>query len=62
MPSTERYAQLTATGDVGNCQSHDDSRPKRCSRIHARERLGQGLRAIQADSVAESDGISLRNH
>jgi hypothetical protein len=27
----------------------------------ARERLGQGLRAIEADSIAESDGISLRN-
>jgi hypothetical protein len=27
----------------------------------ARERLGQGLRAIDADSIAESDGISLRN-
>jgi hypothetical protein len=28
----------------------------------ARERLGQGLRAIEADSIAESDQISLRNH
>ncbi len=27
----------------------------------ARERLGQGLRAIGADSIAESDEISLRN-
>jgi len=27
----------------------------------ARERLGQGLRAIDADSIAESDEISLRN-
>jgi hypothetical protein len=27
----------------------------------ARERLGNGLRAIQADNIAESDGISLRN-
>ena len=27
----------------------------------ARERLGQGLRAIEADHIAESDGISLRN-
>jgi hypothetical protein len=27
----------------------------------ARERLGQGLRAIQADNIAESDEISLRN-
>ena len=27
----------------------------------ARERLGQGLRAIQADNIAESDKISLRN-
>jgi hypothetical protein len=27
----------------------------------ARERLGEGLRAINADSIAESDGISLRN-
>jgi hypothetical protein len=27
----------------------------------ARERLGQGLRAVGADNVAESDGISLRN-
>jgi hypothetical protein len=27
----------------------------------ARERLGEGLRAIQADSIAESDEISLRN-
>jgi immunity protein Imm1 of predicted polymorphic toxin system len=27
----------------------------------ARERLGQGLRAVEADSIAESDGISLRN-
>ena len=27
----------------------------------ARERLGDGLRAIEADSIAESDGISLRN-
>ena len=27
----------------------------------ARERLGQGLRAIEADSIAESDEISLRN-
>jgi len=28
----------------------------------ARERLGQGLRAIQADHIAESDEISLRKH
>jgi hypothetical protein len=28
----------------------------------ARERLGNGLRAIQADDIAESNGISLRNH
>jgi hypothetical protein len=27
----------------------------------ARERLGEGLRAINADSIAESDPISLRN-
>ena len=27
----------------------------------ARERLGQGLRALQADQIAESDEISLRN-
>ena len=27
----------------------------------ARERLGDGLRAIEANSIAESDGISLRN-
>jgi hypothetical protein len=27
----------------------------------ARERLGEGLRAINADSIAESDEISLRN-
>jgi hypothetical protein len=27
----------------------------------ARERLGEGLRAVQADTIAESDGISLRN-
>jgi hypothetical protein len=27
----------------------------------ARERLGQGLRAVQADQIAESDDISLRN-
>jgi methylglyoxal synthase len=28
----------------------------------ARERLGTGLRAVQADDIAESDEISLRNH
>jgi len=28
----------------------------------ARERLGVGLRAIEADSTGEADGISLRNH
>lgn len=28
----------------------------------ARERLGAGLRAVAADSIAESDQISLRNH
>jgi hypothetical protein len=27
----------------------------------ARVRLGEGLRAIEADSIAETDGISLRN-
>ncbi len=27
----------------------------------ARERLGAGLRAIEAESIAGSDGISLRN-
>ena len=27
----------------------------------ARERLGEGLRAVEASSIAESDGISLRN-
>jgi hypothetical protein len=27
----------------------------------ARERLGEGLRAVEADHIAESDGISLRN-
>jgi hypothetical protein len=27
----------------------------------ARERLGEGLRAVGADSIAESDRISLRN-
>jgi hypothetical protein len=28
----------------------------------ARERLGEGLRAVAADQIAESDEISLRNH
>jgi hypothetical protein len=27
----------------------------------ARERLGEGLRGIEADGIAESDAISLRN-
>jgi hypothetical protein len=27
----------------------------------ARERLGEGLRAVEADRIAESDEISLRN-
>jgi hypothetical protein len=27
----------------------------------ARERLGEGLRAVEADSIAQSDQISLRN-
>jgi hypothetical protein len=27
----------------------------------ARERLGLGLRAVEADDIAESDGVSLRN-
>jgi hypothetical protein len=27
----------------------------------ARERMGEGLRAIEADGIAESDAISLRN-
>jgi hypothetical protein len=27
----------------------------------ARERLGQGLRAVEADGIGESDEISLRN-
>jgi hypothetical protein len=27
----------------------------------ARERLGQGLRAIEADTISETDQISLRN-
>ena len=27
----------------------------------ARERLGQGLRAVEAGGIGESDGISLRN-
>jgi len=27
----------------------------------ARERLGEGLRAVEADNIAESDDISLRN-
>jgi hypothetical protein len=27
----------------------------------ARERLGEGLRAVKAEDIAESDGISLRN-
>jgi hypothetical protein len=27
----------------------------------ARERLGEGLRAVEAENIAESDGISLRN-
>jgi hypothetical protein len=28
----------------------------------ARERLGEGLRAVEAESIAESDEISMRNH
>jgi hypothetical protein len=28
----------------------------------ARERLGRGLRAVEADAIAESDTISLREH
>jgi hypothetical protein len=28
----------------------------------ARTRLGHGLRAIEADNIAEADEISLRNH
>lgn len=28
----------------------------------SRERLGQGLRAIEAENIAETDEISLRNH
>jgi hypothetical protein len=27
----------------------------------ARERLGEGLRAVEASAIGESDGISLRN-
>jgi len=27
----------------------------------ARERIGEGLRAVEADDIAASDGISLRN-
>jgi hypothetical protein len=27
----------------------------------ARERIGEGLRAVEADNIAESDNISLRN-
>jgi hypothetical protein len=28
----------------------------------ARKRLGEGLRAVKADNIAEPDEISLRNH
>ena len=28
----------------------------------ARERIGEGLRAVEADNIAESDQISLRNN
>jgi hypothetical protein len=28
----------------------------------ARERIGEGLRAVEAENIAESDMISLRNH
>jgi hypothetical protein len=28
---------------------------------HARERIGQGLRAVEADNISGADGVSLRN-
>jgi hypothetical protein len=35
--------------------------PSRRSDLAVRERLGEGLRAVEADRIAESDKISLRN-
>ena len=49
-----------ADPDRGAAQS-PATNPLRLLR-QARERLGQGLRAIEADDIAESDQISLRNH
>jgi hypothetical protein len=48
-----------AEPDRGAAQSNSTNSLKLLRQ--ARERLGQGLRAIEADGIAESDDISLRN-
>ena len=71
------YQALKATDEVAAAlQAHlieeHNADPERAARPstftnslsllrQARERLGQGLRAVEADTIADSDEISLRN-
>jgi hypothetical protein len=48
-----------ADPERGAAQSHSTNSLKLLRQ--ARERLGQGLRAVEADGIAESVAISLRN-
>src|SRR5215467_11885246 len=49
--------------DGGNSTAEQDPATNSLKLLRqARERLGEGLRAVEAPTIAESDGISLRNH
>jgi len=48
-------------GDLDREASRTSSTDSLALLRQARQRLGDGLRALGADEIAESDGISLRN-
>ena len=48
-------------GDLDREASRTSSSDSMALLRQARQRLGDGLRALGADEIAESDGISLRN-
>jgi hypothetical protein len=57
MPPPASLAQPPQSATTALVRAKCHSSPLR----QARERLGQGLRAVEAGGIGESDGISLRN-
>jgi hypothetical protein len=55
------YRSNTRAADPDRAAAHNPSTNSLKLLRQARERLGEGLRAVEAGNIAESDRISLRN-